>query len=93
MKWSKGKEIFDKEFVIIPVFSGSHWSLAILCYPNYLLRYVKEGLKVNGVNYSSQKSKKNSKENESSSTEKQDQESEDQTNNNFFVLLSFHMNS
>lgn len=32
--WTKGVDIFSKDFLMIPVHSGLHWSLIIVCYPN-----------------------------------------------------------
>ena len=31
--WTKNVNIFDKDFVIIPINEQSHWFLAIICYP------------------------------------------------------------
>eukprot|EP00099_Drosophila_melanogaster_P012633 NP_001286956.1 veloren, isoform D [Drosophila melanogaster] len=33
-KWTKGVDIFDKDFIIVPINEQSHWFLAIICYPN-----------------------------------------------------------
>jgi len=32
--WTKGVDIFSKDYLMIPVHSGLHWSLIIVCYPN-----------------------------------------------------------
>ena len=32
--WTKGLDIFSKEFLLIPVHSNLHWSLVIVCYPD-----------------------------------------------------------
>jgi len=32
--WTKNVNIFEKDFVIIPINEQSHWFLAIICYPN-----------------------------------------------------------
>lgn len=34
-KWTRGINIFDKDFLIIPVHDRLHWSLAIICFPNH----------------------------------------------------------
>ena len=33
--WTKGVDVFEKEFLLIPVHSGLHWSLAIVCYAGF----------------------------------------------------------
>lgn len=33
----------------------NHWSLAVLCYPNHLYEYIKQGRTVFGVDYSKEK--------------------------------------
>ena len=32
--WTKGVDIFSKDYLMIPVHSGLHWSLIIVCYAN-----------------------------------------------------------
>lgn len=32
--WTKNVNIFEKDFVIIPINEQSHWFLAIICFPN-----------------------------------------------------------
>jgi Ulp1 family protease len=33
-KWTKGVDIFDKDFLFIPVnYKGEHWFLLVVCYP------------------------------------------------------------
>lgn len=32
--WTKNVNIFEKDFVIVPINEQSHWFLAIICYPN-----------------------------------------------------------
>ena len=54
-------DLFEREFVLIPVITGwppsfgftcrGHWSLAALCYPNCLYRYIKEKRVLFGINY------------------------------------------
>ncbi|KAG0577287.1 hypothetical protein KC19_5G145300 [Ceratodon purpureus] len=34
-KWTKGINIFEKDYLIIPVHDKLHWSLAIICFPNH----------------------------------------------------------
>ncbi|XP_017121911.1 uncharacterized protein LOC108142509 isoform X3 [Drosophila elegans] len=33
-KWTKVVDIFDKDFIIVPINEQSHWFLAIICFPN-----------------------------------------------------------
>lgn len=33
-KWTKLVDIFDKDFIIVPINEQSHWFLAIICFPN-----------------------------------------------------------
>ncbi|KAH8305212.1 hypothetical protein KR018_003245 [Drosophila ironensis] len=33
-KWTKLVNIFDKDFIIVPINEQSHWFLAIICFPN-----------------------------------------------------------
>lgn len=32
-KWTKNVNIFEKDFIIIPINEQSHWFLVIICYP------------------------------------------------------------
>lgn len=32
--WTKNVDLFEKDFVIIPINEQSHWFLAIICFPN-----------------------------------------------------------
>ena len=34
--WTKSVDIFDKDFIIIPINEQSHWFLAIICFPNLM---------------------------------------------------------
>jgi sentrin-specific protease 7 len=34
--WTKHVNLFDKEFIIIPILEQSHWFLAIICYPGLM---------------------------------------------------------
>ncbi|XP_033729243.1 sentrin-specific protease 6-like [Pecten maximus] len=36
-KWTKHVDLFDKDFIIIPINEHSHWFLAIICYPGLLM--------------------------------------------------------
>lgn len=33
-RWLKGVQIFDKDFLVMPVCEHDHWSLVIICYPS-----------------------------------------------------------
>ncbi|WVF69917.1 hypothetical protein IAT40_004701 [Kwoniella sp. CBS 6097] len=37
-KWSKGKNIFDKKFVVVPINENYHWYLAVIVNPGGVLR-------------------------------------------------------
>ncbi|WRT64863.1 uncharacterized protein IL334_001799 [Kwoniella shivajii] len=37
-KWSKGKDIFDKKFVVVPINEHFHWYLAVIVNPKGILR-------------------------------------------------------
>ena len=32
-RWTKNVNIFEKEFVIVPINENSHWFVAVICYP------------------------------------------------------------
>lgn len=32
--WTKNVNLFDHDFIIIPINEQSHWFLAIICFPN-----------------------------------------------------------
>lgn len=32
--WTKNVNLFEKDFIIIPINEQSHWFLAIICFPN-----------------------------------------------------------
>jgi len=34
-KWTKGTNIFEKEYLFIPIHDKLHWSLAIICFPGF----------------------------------------------------------
>ena len=31
--WTKGVNLFEQDYVIVPIHGGAHWSLAIICHP------------------------------------------------------------
>lgn len=31
--WTKSVNLFEKEFIIVPINENAHWFLAIICYP------------------------------------------------------------
>ena len=33
-KWTKNVNLFEKDFVVVPIHDHAHWFLAIICYPN-----------------------------------------------------------
>lgn len=33
-KWTKDVNIFEKDFIIVPINAGQHWYLAIVCFPS-----------------------------------------------------------
>lgn len=37
-RWTRKMDIFDKEFLLVPVNKNLHWSLAIVCHPGLALR-------------------------------------------------------
>ena len=41
LTWSRGIDVFNKHFVILPVNDGLHWSLAVICNPRSLLSLVQ----------------------------------------------------
>ena len=61
LKWAEDGHILEREFVFFPVFQqflscclftcSSHFSLAVLCYPNYLKKYIVQKRAVNGIDY------------------------------------------
>ncbi|KAK8810806.1 hypothetical protein WA556_003890 [Blastocystis sp. ATCC 50177/Nand II] len=51
LKWAEDGHILEREFVFFPVFQHSHFSLAVLCYPNYLKKYIVQKRAVNGIDY------------------------------------------
>ncbi|XP_053201203.1 sentrin-specific protease 6-like [Panonychus citri] len=39
--WTKNVNIFEKDFLIIPIHKSCHWFLAIICYPRKVLSWTK----------------------------------------------------
>jgi len=35
-KWLRGKDLFSKDFVFIPICERLHWTLAVLCFPRHI---------------------------------------------------------
>ena len=33
-KWTKNVNLFEKDFIVVPIHDHAHWFLAIICYPN-----------------------------------------------------------
>lgn len=52
IKWAYDGHVFDREFILIPIYQYSHFSLAIICYPNKLKEYIKNKMIVNEIDYS-----------------------------------------
>ncbi|WWC86989.1 uncharacterized protein L201_001870 [Kwoniella dendrophila CBS 6074] len=42
-KWSKGKDIFEKDFIVIPINEHFHWYLAVIYKPGRLIKPRNEG--------------------------------------------------
>nr|XP_019008581.1 uncharacterized protein I206_06258 [Kwoniella pini CBS 10737]OCF47362.1 hypothetical protein I206_06258 [Kwoniella pini CBS 10737] len=42
-KWSKGKDIFEKDFIVVPINENFHWYLAVIVNPKGILRPNAEG--------------------------------------------------
>ncbi|KYQ55911.1 Sentrin-specific protease 7 [Trachymyrmex zeteki] len=59
-KWTKNVNIFEKDFVIIPINEHAHWFLAIICFPGLVGKVSTCTAKTNEnyVNKTAQKSKK-----------------------------------
>lgn len=32
-KWTKNVDVFDMDYILIPIHDAAHWSLAIVCHP------------------------------------------------------------
>lgn len=37
-KWSSKVDLFEKDFIVVPINEAAHWYLAIICYPKRLLQ-------------------------------------------------------
>ena len=61
-KWTKNVNLFEKDFLIVPINKNAHWFLAIICYP-YLSKaeFVKNEKKTSDIEdpFSSSESNKN----------------------------------
>ncbi|XP_025989146.1 uncharacterized protein LOC105193209 isoform X3 [Solenopsis invicta] len=59
-KWTKNVNIFDKDFIIIPINEHAHWFLAIICFPGLVGKVSTCVAKTNenNVHKTAQKSKK-----------------------------------
>lgn len=41
--WTKGINIFEKDFIIVPINENEHWFLAIICFPGMQGRQTFDG--------------------------------------------------
>lgn len=41
--WTKNVNLFEKDFIIIPINEHCHWFLAIICFPNLNGTYTMDG--------------------------------------------------
>ena len=55
IKWAHDSHLFEREFVLFPIFQNCHFSLALFCYPNKFKEYIQKKQKVNGIDYSQTK--------------------------------------
>ena len=37
-RWTRKVNIFEKDFIVIPINENYHWYLAIICFPGQVLR-------------------------------------------------------
>ncbi|GIL69603.1 hypothetical protein Vretifemale_531 [Volvox reticuliferus] len=37
MKWTKGVDIFPKDYIYVPIHGGIHWSLVLICHPSAII--------------------------------------------------------
>lgn len=51
IKWAYDGHIFERQFILFPIYQHSHFSLILLCYPNKLKHYIQKKACVNGINY------------------------------------------
>ena len=51
IKWAYDGHIFERQFILFPIYQHSHFSLILLCYPNKLKQYIQKKACVNGINY------------------------------------------
>ena len=52
LKWSRNGHIFERDFVLFPIFQHSHFSLILFCYPNRFKEYIHTKTTINGIDYS-----------------------------------------
>lgn len=59
-KWTKNVNIFEKDFVVIPINEHAHWFLAIICFPGLVgkVSIIPKNVKEEDVNKTVQKSKR-----------------------------------
>ena len=55
IKWARDSHLFEREFVLFPIFKSCHFSLALFCYPNKFKEYIQHKRIVNGIDYSQTK--------------------------------------
>lgn len=41
-KWSGGVNLFEKDFIIVPINEHLHWTLAIICYPRLIVQQASD---------------------------------------------------
>lgn len=42
-KWTKNVNLFEKDFIVVPINENSHWFLAIICFPGMEGCYTMNG--------------------------------------------------
>lgn len=45
--WTRKSNIFEKDFIVIPICENLHWFLAIICYPKQMLSIRGAALEIN----------------------------------------------
>lgn len=48
--WTKNVNIFEKDFIIIPINENQHWYLAIVCFPGLTHRQLTSEKNTNNIN-------------------------------------------
>lgn len=41
-KWSKNVNLYEKDFIIVPIIIGNHWILAVICFPHDSSKHTNE---------------------------------------------------